>query len=185
MVSLSKTPLMRETFAKLFALIGQDFDGNTLCLPHAYALLNIAKQNLANIRKHMVGAKESLAKALVISDLGIISQQIRLLLNRQKISVTATGVDTGVAKHLEKENYDYVILDLPNQVTEMASQIASLPKVLKYLFEFNKMVDEPVQIIVIMNKKDTRLSSLEQLADHVVLKEPGWQSHLEFLLKGV
>jgi septum formation inhibitor-activating ATPase MinD len=107
------------------------------------------------------------------------------MLNRQKISVTATGVDTGVAKHLEKENYDFVILDLPNQVTEMASQIASLPKVLKYLFEFNKMVDEPVQIIVIMNKKDTRLSSLEQLADHVVLKEPGWQSHLEFLLKGV
>lgn len=184
-LSLANVPMMRQSLMKLFALINVDFDGGYLSLNHVNALLDVVKENVASIRSALPNAKaqDIVGKALVISDLGIISQQIRLILMRHKIAALATGLSDSVAKYLENDEYNYVILELPSQVTEMTSQAASLPKMLSYLFEFNRIMEGKLTIIIIMNRKDPRKSSLEQLADHIVLKESGWQQHLEALVK--
>ena len=117
---------------------------------------------------------------LVIDDIGVVTYQLKLLLNNIGYNVqTAKDIFSGINSFV-KSNFAFLIMDL---FVSTEQEGYTLLKETKKIITKNNL-DTKIIVITASNKSENKVKCLNGGADIFLKKETGWQDKLVEIIEG-
>ncbi len=178
-LSLDATPGIQALLQELFNLLDIPFASDTITRSDLFLLFEACKVRVVTIAKKATTEQDTDTAALIVTRMGIITHQIRLMLSQQQIKATCVGYTNEIPKLLKERPYQMMVLDVPYERGIDGGLVSSMPEELAYVLKCQRALNTRLNMIAIMDPYDKRRPIIEKTGVHTIVKEGGWQAQLK------